>query len=44
MFLLVRALAQIGWLGQRPELEASVYLAENTPWVLEACARFTRGG
>jgi Ser/Thr protein kinase RdoA (MazF antagonist) len=44
MFLLVRGLAQIGWLGQRPELEASVYLAENTPWVLEACERCNRGG
>ena len=36
MFLLVRALAQIGWLGQRPEIDAAGYLPGA---IARACAQ-----
>lgn len=40
MFLLVRRLAVIGWLHQRPEIDAAAYIAEMKPLTLQLCEEF----
>ena len=40
MFLLIRGLAQIGWLGQRPEIDASGFIGANRDWVVARCKAF----
>jgi Ser/Thr protein kinase RdoA (MazF antagonist) len=40
MFLLIRRLAVIGWLGQRPEIDAAGYLASMKPLTCELCDAF----
>ncbi len=40
MFLLIRGLAVIGWLGQRPEIDPGAYMAELKAWVLAQAAAF----
>ena len=43
LFLLVRRLAVIGWLHQRPEIDAGAYLAEMKPLTCQLCEDFLRG-
>jgi Ser/Thr protein kinase RdoA (MazF antagonist) len=40
MFLLVRGLAQIGWLHQRPEIDSTAYIAARKAAVLAQCEAF----
>jgi Ser/Thr protein kinase RdoA (MazF antagonist) len=43
MFRLVRGLASIGWVHQRPELTPPASFAERKAWVLDQCAALQRG-
>jgi Ser/Thr protein kinase RdoA (MazF antagonist) len=43
LFLLVRRLAVIGWLHQRPEIEAAAYLADIKPLTCQMCEDLIRG-
>jgi Ser/Thr protein kinase RdoA (MazF antagonist) len=40
MFLLVRGLAQIGWLHQRPEIDSAAYIGARKAAVLAQCQAF----
>jgi Ser/Thr protein kinase RdoA (MazF antagonist) len=40
LFILVRGMAQIGWLHQRPEIEASHYMTGAKDWICAECAAF----
>jgi Ser/Thr protein kinase RdoA (MazF antagonist) len=42
MFLLVRRLAVIGWLHQRPEVDSGEYLAGMKPLTCRLCEDFLR--
>jgi Ser/Thr protein kinase RdoA (MazF antagonist) len=42
MFRLIRGMAAIGWLHQRPELKAPAGFEERKAWVLEQCAALRR--
>lgn len=44
MFLLVRRLAVIGWLHQRPEVDAAQYVADMKPLTLQMCETFLARG
>jgi Ser/Thr protein kinase RdoA (MazF antagonist) len=44
MFVLVRRLAVIGWLHQRPEIDAAARLAEMKPLTCKMCEAFLGGG
>lgn len=39
-FTLIRSLAQIGWLGQRPEIDATEFLKSAAPEVCRQCSAF----
>jgi Ser/Thr protein kinase RdoA (MazF antagonist) len=39
-FVLVRGLAQMGWLHQRPEIDASDYMKGAKDWICAECAAF----
>jgi Ser/Thr protein kinase RdoA (MazF antagonist) len=40
MFLLIRSLALIGWLHQRPEIDPGLFFAERKASIMEACRSF----
>jgi Ser/Thr protein kinase RdoA (MazF antagonist) len=42
MFRLIRGMASIGWVHQRPELKHSAVFEERKAWVLEQCAALQR--
>ena len=42
MFRLIRGMAAIGWLHERPELEPPALFEERKAWVLEQCAALRR--
>jgi Ser/Thr protein kinase RdoA (MazF antagonist) len=42
LFLLVRRLAVIGWLHQRPEIDGAAYLADMKPLTCQLCEDFLR--
>jgi Ser/Thr protein kinase RdoA (MazF antagonist) len=39
-FIMIRRMAQVGWLYQRPEIDAAEFLAEAGPVVCQQCAEF----